>query len=105
MMIFGLRKLGLICSISDPSPVEKAATSKPLPSYDELKKQSETELLKVGSFLKGKTEIVIHEKNTDKKSDAGSVDEGEVLVNVPLIDKHAQGALRRRIVHDQLERT
>jgi hypothetical protein len=32
-------------------------------------------------------------------------DTAENLIKVPLVDKHAQGALRRRVVHDQLERT
>ena len=28
----------------------------------------------------------------------------ERMTHLPLVDKHAQGALRRRIVHEQLDR-
>ena len=34
-----------------------------------------------------------------------SVESEEIGPCIPLLDKHAQGALRRRVVHDQLERT
>ena len=89
--------------ISASSSAVNGAT-KPLPSYEELKKQSEKDLVKVGSFLQGKTMVVIQEK----KPSVGSSDDpadAEDLIKVPLVDKHAQGALRRRVVHDQLERT
>ena len=55
--------------------------------------------------------MVIVEKNRERRKseseEAGTTEEQseEVLVKVPLVDKHAQGALRRRVVHDQLERT
>ena len=31
-------------------------------------------------------------------------DNADRLISIPLVDKHAQGALRRRIVHEQLDR-
>ena len=58
--------------------------------------------------------MVIHEKKTVNaaaaaaaagENSADAVETMENLVKVPLVDKHAQGALRRRVVHDQLERT
>ena len=80
---------------------------KPLPSYDELREKAEVDMLKINSYFQGKTEYTIEDKVNQKKK--LNVIEPESLVDnpepvLPLLDKHAQGALRRKIVHDQLER-
>ena len=79
----------------------------PLPSYNELREKAEVDMLKINSYFKGKTEYTIEEKLNEKKKsnvpESLSQDNDPEPV-LPLIDKHAQGALRRKIVHDQLER-
>jgi hypothetical protein len=71
---------------------------KKLPDYEQLKKDAEKQELKIVSYLQGKTDCETPEivSNDDNSSDR--------LVSIPLVDKHAQGALRRRIVHEQLDR-
>ena len=46
----------------------RTTEKRPMPSYDALREISETELLKVGSYLKGKTEFEIADKNNLKKN-------------------------------------
>lgn len=75
----------------------------PLPSYDELQKEEEVNAAKISSFLKGKTVAEIREHKPMKKKKSEEP-EAERETMIPLLDKHAQGALRRRIVHDNLER-
>ena len=78
---------------------------KPLPSYDELREKAEVDMLKINSYFQGKTEYTIEDKVHQKKisnEPEFQVDNPEPVL--PLLDKHAQGALRRKIVHDQLER-
>ena len=70
---------------------------KKLPDYDQLKKDAETQELKIVSYFQGKTDC---EPSEVVSKDASS----DRLVSIPLVDKHAQGALRRRIVHEQLDR-
>ena len=82
--------------------VDRNNSKKPLPSYDELRQTVEVETLKVGSYFKGKTECEIVERTKTKK-DCDSA-EDTVKPILPLIDRHAQGALRRRIVNEQLDR-
>ena len=78
-----------------------------MPSYDELREKAEVDMLKINSYFQGKTEYAIEDKVHQKKK--SKVLEPEFQVDnpepvLPLLDKHAQGALRRKIVHDQLER-
>ena len=64
-------------------------------------------MLKIGSYFKGKTEYTIEDTISDKKENKVSEDQKEDDIPepvLPLLDKHAQGALRRKIVHDQLAR-
>ena len=77
----------------------RTTEKRPMPSYDALREISETELLKVGSYLKGKTEFEIADKNNLKKNkDLGSEeDECNSVSTLPLLDRNAQRALRRRI--------
>lgn len=84
----------------------RTTEKRPMPSYDALREISETELLKVGSYLKGKTEFEIADKNNLKKNkDLGpEEDECNSVSTLPLLDRNAQGALRRRIFHDQIDR-
>ena len=99
---------------SDSSKIENSDVigsekKKPMPSYEELRENVEIDTLKIGSYFKGKTEYEIVEKTkSDKKNGNNSYlddkeqhDSDHVL---PLLDTYAQGALRRRIVHDQLDR-
>ena len=66
----------------------------------QLRKETVDDNLKLGAYLSGKTEF--DESNVEiVEKQSGS---GDMQPSVPLVDKHAQGALRRRIVHDQLNR-
>ena len=71
---------------------------KKLPDYEQLKKDAEKQELKIVSYFQGKTESETPEI-VSKDSD-----NADRLISIPLVDKHAQGALRRRIVHEQLDR-
>lgn len=79
-----------------------------MPSYEELREKANVDMLKIGSYLKGKTEYEIDERiKKRKKDDGGLIDITEQNASdpvLPLLDTYAQGALRRRIVHDQLDR-
>ncbi len=72
------------------TPVEKAEIDKP-----ELSLQNK----KLESYMSGKT--FIESDEVPEKTGAG---DGDREPNLPLLDRHAQGALRRKIVHDQLDR-
>ena len=62
--------------------------------------------MKIGSYLKGKTEYELEEKSKKKHDDKSVSDtmEHHPAPVLPLLDACAQSALRRRIVHDQLDR-
>ena len=80
-----------------------------MPSYAELREKAEIDKLKIDSYFKGKTDYELEDKVKSKKKDknVGDVDYKEQNDSnhvLPLLDTHAQGALRRRIVHDQLDR-
>jgi len=70
---------------------------KKLPDYEQLKKDAENQELKIVSYIQGKTEC-------ESPEIVSKDDSSDRLVSIPLVDKHAQGALRRRIVHEQLDR-
>jgi len=75
--------------------------------YDQLRLEAEVERLKISSFLQGKTEYDHQDPGKKKKGGkgGGAIRERETVEpRIPLVDKYAQGALRRRIVHDQLDR-
>lgn len=69
--------------------------SKPLPNYEELKKDAETMELKVREFYQGKP---IEKLNRCTKGN-----EIDDISSIPLVELHAQNALRRRIVLDRLQ--
>ena len=69
--------------------------------YKELRKETVVENLKLGAFLSGRTDYT-ESKEKVVESQLGADDDPKP--NIPLLDKHAQGALRRKIVHDQLDR-
>jgi hypothetical protein len=75
---------------AEPSAVESA---------DKLFKEVSEQNAKFSSYLMGKTEYDASQMDIVEKAD----DEVPEAV-LPLLDKHAQGALRRKIVHDQLDR-
>jgi len=72
--------------------------TKPLPDYATLREEAKKADLKVRAYYEGKT---VYE-------DAGSINVSETGNNftpvLPLVDIHAQNALRRRIVLDRLNR-
>lgn len=74
-------------------------TKKPLPDYDVLKKEAKELNLKVKMFYKGDKLVQFDE--TEPNSD-NTFQHEPVL---PLVDLHAQKALRKRIVLDKLRRT
>ncbi|GBP08226.1 RNA polymerase II subunit B1 CTD phosphatase Rpap2 [Eumeta japonica] len=76
-------------------------TTKPLPDYALLKEESKTMNLKVKAFLAGETEIPIDKSIEVQKHEAN--DEPN-LRYLPLVDKNAQNALRRRIVYQHLNK-
>ena len=55
---------------------------------------------KLGAFLSGRTEYEESKVEILEKQNGSD----DLQPSVPLLDKHAQGALRRKIVHDQLDR-
>ena len=90
-------------------------TKGPSPNYEEIQEKAEIDMLKIGSYFRGKTEYEIEEKSRKKESGIKSKQEQFLDKSkedacmavdhiLPLVDCHAQGALRRRIVHDQLDR-
>lgn len=75
-------------------------TKKPLPDYDALKKEAKELDLKVKMFYKG--DKVVQFEETEPNSSNFTFQHEPVL---PLVDLHAQKALRKRIVLDKLRRT
>lgn len=82
---------------------------KPLPAtYDALREEAKLQQLKMMSYLQGKTEFFLDPEEAAAepvkvvRDDDGSPSMQPVVL--PLVDKYARNALRRRIVHDQLNR-
>lgn len=73
--------------------------TKPLPDYSILQEESKRLQLKVKAFYTGET--VVPEAVAPEKS--AQTDEDN-LTQLPLVDKHAQNALRRRIVCEHLNK-
>lgn len=82
---------------------EPEGTLRPMPNFQDLKAEVEEQALKVNSFWQGKTIIEKHVE-ADKAMEGVSENGEEEVRFLPLVDRHAQGALRRRLVHDQLDR-
>ena len=76
---------------------------KKLPDYNQLKKDAEEQELKIVSFIQGKSEIE-HSEKSEKVIESSNPERSDRYISMPLVDSHAQGALRRRIVHEQLDR-
>lgn len=74
--------------------------TKPLPDYNILKEESKKMQLKVRAFFSGETEIPIENDKTEVTAD----NDGENTTQLPLVDKNAQNALRRRIVCNHLNK-
>lgn len=74
---------------------------KPLPDYSILKEESKRMQLKVNSFLSGQTDIPVDE--TREVTECSGTDDDN-LTQLPLVDKNAQSALRRRIVCQHLNK-
>ena len=79
--------------------------------FEKLQQEALVERLKISAYLQGKTEFDKEDTSTKKKSEKGRMKDIEERQNdpsleprIPLVDKYAQGALRRRIFHDQLDR-
>ena len=68
--------------------------------YEQLRKDAASQELKIVSYISGKTEI----PNDADVLKSSNDENAERMTHLPLVDKHAQGALRRRIVHEQLDR-
>jgi len=93
----------------DVSPVSNESDP-----FEKLQQEALVERLKISAYLQGKTEFDKEEKSsgaTKKKSEKGRIKDIEERRNdpsleprIPLVDRYAQGALRRRIFHDQLDR-
>ena len=77
---------------------------KKLPDFEQLRKDAEEQHLKIVSYFRGKTEFEKVEEKVIKPKNKDTETSGGRIVNLPLVDKHAQGALRRRIVNEQLDR-
>lgn len=69
--------------------------TKPLPDYTILKEESKKLQLKVKAYYSGTTEI---SETTEPE------DEDQVIKQLPLVEKHAQNAIRRRILLQQLNK-
>ncbi|CAH0405703.1 unnamed protein product [Chilo suppressalis] len=76
--------------------------TKPLPDYSILQEESKNMQLKVKAFLAGETEIP-NVVNSEQEHDKAA-EENSQVTQLPLVDKHAQNALRRRIVCEHLNK-
>ena len=81
--------------------------------FEKLQQEARVERLKISAYLQGKTEFDKEDTSgaTKRRSEKGRIKDIEERQNdpsleprIPLVDKSAQGALRRRIFHDQLDR-
>ena len=72
--------------------------------YEKIREDAEVERLKISSYFKGKTEFEQEVKSVRKKGAEIQEQSTQFEPKLPLVDKYAQGALRRRVVHDQLDR-
>ncbi|KAG8232142.1 hypothetical protein J437_LFUL012152 [Ladona fulva] len=86
------RKLDLM-EIEEELSQKSKSESNPLPEYEQLRKDAEMMALKVREFYGGKS---------TNAEDSKSVIASEVDNAIPLVELHAQNALRRRIVLDRL---
>ncbi|XP_045506416.1 putative RNA polymerase II subunit B1 CTD phosphatase RPAP2 [Colias croceus] len=75
---------------------------KPLPDYTMLKEESKKMQLKVKAFFAGET-VIPDVENVEVRQLDSSTEEEEVT-QLPLVDKNAQNALRRRIVCQHLNK-
>ncbi|KAI8429437.1 hypothetical protein MSG28_000077 [Choristoneura fumiferana] len=70
---------------------------KPLPDYSIIQEESKRMQLKVKAYLDGSTDIPEPEQESNSSND-------ETLTQLPLVDRNAQNALRRRIVCQHLNK-
>lgn len=77
--------------------VELKVSQKPLPDFSALKEEAKKIEIKVKTFYKGDKAVTFKENSAKKE-------EEESPSVLPLVDLHAQKALRRRIVLDRLFR-
>ncbi len=66
-----------------------------------IREEAEEDALKLGAFLGGKT---VYEKEVEKKKDENEEEDDSPAPVLPLLDRHAQGALRRKVVMDQVQK-
>lgn len=100
------RKLNLL-ELEDrkfDSKVTSAKELKPLPHYSMLQEESERLDIKVRAFLKGDMEMPIKKEAKINNETITIEDNDEKTTNLPLVDKTAQHALRRKIVLNSLNR-
>ncbi|XP_020015129.1 putative RNA polymerase II subunit B1 CTD phosphatase RPAP2 isoform X2 [Castor canadensis] len=84
-------------SLDESLPFRGSATAiKPLPSYENLKKETETLNLKVKEFYRG--HYVLNEETTK------SQDSEQLNPSFPLIDSSSQNQIRKRIVLEKLSK-
>ena len=73
-----------------------------------MRLEAAVERLKIASYLRGKTEYEQEEEPKNKIKEVGNIREREEAAaaepRIPLVDKYAQEGLRRRVVHEQLDR-
>lgn len=75
-------------------------TMKPLPDYSIIKEESKKMQLKVKAFYSGETEI----PEPDPIQETSEQVQPENTTHLPLVDKNAQNALRRRIVCQHIDK-
>ncbi len=80
---------------------EEEAANSSLATREEVDEQN----LKVQAFFAGKTEYEVQGKDDKAIKENNSNNEAEVMEPVlPLLDRHAQKAIRRRLVMEQIEK-
>ncbi|XP_066991582.2 putative RNA polymerase II subunit B1 CTD phosphatase RPAP2 isoform X2 [Anabrus simplex] len=92
------RRLNLI-ELEDNKFDADARQLKPLPDYRAITEESKKMEIKVKAFYQGKTDF-----ETPKENQPQVEEEEPPSAVLPLVDLHAQNALRRRIVLDRLNR-
>ncbi|KPJ14328.1 RNA polymerase II subunit B1 CTD phosphatase Rpap2 [Papilio machaon] len=72
--------------------------TKPLPDYSILQEESKKMQLKVKAYFSGELEIPASTESIPEVSQINSTEEESSITQLPLVDKNAQNALRRKIV-------
>ncbi|XP_013166865.1 PREDICTED: putative RNA polymerase II subunit B1 CTD phosphatase RPAP2 [Papilio xuthus] len=72
--------------------------TKPLPDYSILQEESKKMQLKVKAYFSGEFEVPVSTESIPEISQINPTDKESAITQLPLVDRNAQNALRRKIV-------